>query len=379
MTLSRTSACVFLTLFVWSAGCSTLLGADFDRLPAGAVDGSAASDPETSGKSETGTEAGSDVTQAPECPGTAEPTGVRVHAEAGTWCVDSSEVTRAQYAVFVASADLPQPSFCAWNNSYVPNDHWTDSPHDGRPVTRVDWCDAYMYCAWAGKRLCGEHAEKTICSSEPEGGNVVLTCPADQVIVNIAFASFGTATGSCGAYETGSCDAKNSWAVATSDCMEKPSCTIPATTSHFGDPCDQVVKHLTVQVICGKRTGGGDAHNQWGAVCTEDDAHLFSYGTTYDPNRCNGADMGSGAIKPAKSMAKCETAKPGIFDMSGNAYEWVDGCSVDANNPGAQHDTCCFRGGSYNSQGDEMRCGTTYISTRDSAWDDVGFRCCSRE
>ena len=24
------------------------------------------------------------------------------------------------------------------------------------PITNVDWCDAYAYCAWAGKRLCGK-------------------------------------------------------------------------------------------------------------------------------------------------------------------------------------------------------------------------------
>src|SRR5262249_40663852 len=27
-----------------------------------------------------------------------------------------------------------------------------------RPVHAVDWCDAFAYCAWAGKRLCGRIA-----------------------------------------------------------------------------------------------------------------------------------------------------------------------------------------------------------------------------
>ena len=43
---------------------------------------------------------------------------------------------------------------CVWNISFSA---WGGSGfNDDRPVTNVDWCDAYAFCAWAGKRLCGK-------------------------------------------------------------------------------------------------------------------------------------------------------------------------------------------------------------------------------
>jgi sulfatase modifying factor 1 len=89
------------------------------------------------------------------CPGTSGPPMISV----GAFCIDSTEVTQAHYAEFIA-ADAGtgrQPSFCSWNNSYTPTGQWPSTATTiNNPVTSVNWCDAYAYCAWAGKRMCGQ-------------------------------------------------------------------------------------------------------------------------------------------------------------------------------------------------------------------------------
>jgi hypothetical protein len=81
----------------------------------------------------------------------------------GAFCIDSTEVTNAQYKPFVDDPSvnlLQQPDECKGvNDSFIP------STSDGgglnvttradHPVVNVDWCDASAYCRWAGKRLCG--------------------------------------------------------------------------------------------------------------------------------------------------------------------------------------------------------------------------------
>jgi formylglycine-generating enzyme len=83
----------------------------------------------------------------------------------GDFCIDATEVTNADYAVFWTARRSGQETggqipACSWNNSFTPESgggaRWPARAGDERrPVVSVDWCDAYAFCQWAGKRLCG--------------------------------------------------------------------------------------------------------------------------------------------------------------------------------------------------------------------------------
>jgi formylglycine-generating enzyme required for sulfatase activity len=274
--------------------CGSLVGADFsDARPYdndAATESDAAGQPEADAAVEGGVVQDAGDAGAP-CPGTAGPPGVRITTAAASYCIDATEVTRAQYATFLASVgSMAQPTVCAWNASFVPQGDWTTTPHDAVPVTNVDWCDAYMYCAWSGKRLCGR------------------------------------TDGSSG--------------------------------------------------------GGGASDSQWGLACRGDkpysDDQYYPYGVTYDPTRCNGTDSQASRLVEVGSFSRCEGGFPGVFDLSGNASEWLDSCDPAEDGGGPAEDLCAFRGGNFHSAENAMRCEATYVTNRAVAYDDVGIRCCSR-
>jgi formylglycine-generating enzyme required for sulfatase activity len=99
-----------------------------------------------------------DASSAGPCVGLAGP----VMIDIGGYCVDATEVTIAQYSAFVAVANPASQTLatCAWNASFTPNAP-PPGPSDN-PVVYVDWCDAYAFCAWAGKRLCGRIGGGTV-------------------------------------------------------------------------------------------------------------------------------------------------------------------------------------------------------------------------
>ncbi|WP_437965365.1 SUMF1/EgtB/PvdO family nonheme iron enzyme [Sorangium sp. So ce260] len=77
-------------------------------------------------------------------------------AGGGSYCIDQYEVTKQEYDTFMQAnpvlADLP--AACA-GNVYRPSNGWPYT--EGRvPVNYVDWCDAYAYCTYMGKHLCGK-------------------------------------------------------------------------------------------------------------------------------------------------------------------------------------------------------------------------------
>ena len=87
-------------------------------------------------------------------------------ADGGSYCVDATEVTNAKYEQFLAASPSTsaQPPGCEWDSTYVPAYGWPGGPN--LPVVNVDWCDAFAYCAWAGKRLCGAVDGGTVPLSE---------------------------------------------------------------------------------------------------------------------------------------------------------------------------------------------------------------------
>jgi hypothetical protein len=102
-----------------------------------------------------------DEARPPNCPQGRGPNAVRVGFDGGTFCVDETEVTNAQYAVFVAAkaGDMSgQPPVCATNTTYNPTVPF-DPGQENFPASYIDWCDALAFCAWAGKRLCGQRAD----------------------------------------------------------------------------------------------------------------------------------------------------------------------------------------------------------------------------
>jgi formylglycine-generating enzyme len=89
------------------------------------------------------------------CPEGRGPTMVVVDG----FCIDSTEVTSTEYNDFLLAgpAVSGQPSVCSWNSSYLPGNGWVFSATEATlPIANVNWCDAFAFCKWAGKRLCGE-------------------------------------------------------------------------------------------------------------------------------------------------------------------------------------------------------------------------------
>ncbi len=149
--------------------------------------------------------------------------------------------------------------------------------------------------------------------------------------------------------------------------------------------------------LCGKIGGGanayGDAANadasQWYAACSSGGKNTYPYGGAYQPQTCNGVDndsTGCSANSSCTGPCACTTVEvgtlqgcqaseseyAGVYDLSGNVYEWEDACSGS----NGQYDLCHLRGGTYTSD-DYLACGTGGSLGRFNRFEDFGFRCCA--
>jgi formylglycine-generating enzyme required for sulfatase activity len=136
--------------------------------------------------------------------------------------------------------------------------------------------------------------------------------------------------------------------------------------------------------LCGRIVGGVTSaltslaqardvsHAEWSIACTHAGQRTYPYGDTYERGACNEIDAGAGQRAPAGRFPACEGGYPGMFDMLGNVWEFIDYCDLtDAGR------VCYFQGGSYLSTATPS-CGEIGSAAQDFWNVDVGLRCCSR-
>lgn len=138
--------------------------------------------------------------------------------------------------------------------------------------------------------------------------------------------------------------------------------------------------------LCGRIGGGANAYqedsdvtkSQWFHACTsgQPKSNNYPYGNVHSKYKCNGLDdQGRGGELAVGSKPGCVSSAPGyagIYDLSGNVWEWEDSC----NGATGTADLCRLRGGSFWSKSDHLDCGAEETK-RNGESSEIGFRCCS--
>jgi sulfatase modifying factor 1 len=80
--------------------------------------------------------------------------------------------------------------------------------------------------------------------------------------------------------------------------------------------------------------------------------------------------VAGGYVLPTGSLASCEGGYSGLFDMSGNVWEWTSTCTDN-------QWYCRLRGGSFRTDYFGLQCSYRQFNVDPTTHDlDWGFRCC---
>jgi len=133
----------------------------------------------------------------------------------------------------------------------------------------------------------------------------------------------------------------------------------------------------TLDVTSPKQADSNDAElSEWYRACSNAGAQQYPYVGSYAAGSCNDEDS---RIEDVGSKPSCVGGFAGIFDMSGNAYEWEDACTNYGNPIGQEN--CVRRGGGYYSPEVDLACALPEDQQAGTLpgtpADGTGFRCCS--
>jgi formylglycine-generating enzyme required for sulfatase activity len=117
--------------------------------------------------------------------------------------------------------------------------------------------------------------------------------------------------------------------------------------------------------------------DEWYSACSSQGTTAYSYGDEFDAQACNTLNAGHGSVAIAvASLPSCEGPSRGLFDMNGNADEWVAACD-SFESEGASLVSCYRVGGAFFQGGvEQSRCDSAYSGYRGLQGNDTGFRCC---
>ncbi|MBC8133107.1 MAG: SUMF1/EgtB/PvdO family nonheme iron enzyme [Deltaproteobacteria bacterium] len=216
----------------------------------------------------------------------------------------------------------------------------------------------------------------------------IAFCIDGTEVTNAAYATFLAATVATGTQ--GPRCAWNKTFVPETISTNGPTCPVFDAKGRPNDPvvcidwcdadayCRWAGKHLC------QTPGGGivkaiTAKNasEWVIACTGDGAGKYPYGNTPTVGRCVDRQFPAPTpgLRPVKEANMCEGGVAGLFDMSGNAWEWHDDCVEKAGAGG--EDTCTVIGGSFSSELATATCTDTAPFFRKQVAGDTGFRCCA--
>jgi formylglycine-generating enzyme required for sulfatase activity len=101
---------------------------------------------------------------------------VQIPPNPNPFLIDATEVTRGQYAAWLATNPDPntiwQDPTCSWNTSFSPDatcmtrsSVCKDADCANHPQVCIDMCDAVAYCSAIGKHLCSAYEWSNACTS----------------------------------------------------------------------------------------------------------------------------------------------------------------------------------------------------------------------